>query len=67
MGYKMTDEILGYRKIAKDVWEPIIQKTGFITTAAMMLCGKCRDPISGMGGPGGNNTYCVPCYEEITK
>ena len=63
----MTDEILGYRKIAKDVWEPIIQEKGYMFTAALMFCGKCQDPISGMGGPGNNNTVCVPCYEEITK
>ena len=65
----MSDEILGYRKIAKDVWRPIIQKEGYVglTTASMMSCGKCRDVISSMGGPSDNNTVCVPCYEESKK
>ena len=63
-GSTMSDTILGYRKTGKDTWEPIIQSNGYIFTAAVMSCGRCGGWISGMGGPGGNNTICVPCYEK---
>lgn len=61
----MSDEVLGYRKIGKDSYQPIIQSKGYIFTAAIMTCGKCKSVISAMGGPGGNNTLCVPCYTEL--
>jgi hypothetical protein len=60
----MSDNILGYRKTGKDTWEPIIHSSGYIFTAAVMTCGRCSTMISGMGGPGGKNTICVPCYEK---
>ena len=60
----MTDKILGYRKTGKDTWAPIVQPRGYIYTAAVMTCGHCNSWISGMGGPGGHNTVCVPCYEK---
>lgn len=61
----MNEEILGYRKTGKDIWEPIIQRKDYIYTAAVMICGKCNGWITGMGGPGGNNTYCLSCYEKV--
>jgi hypothetical protein len=61
----MSNEILGYRKTGKDTWEPIEQpKKGFMYTAAIMTCGQCGNVISGMGGGGAQNTYCVSCYEK---
>ncbi len=61
----MNDEVLGYRKTGKDTYEPITQPKGYIFTAAIMTCGKCKSMISGMGGPGNSNTLCVPCYTEL--
>jgi hypothetical protein len=57
-------KILGYRKTGKDTWQPITQDKGYIYTAAVMTCGCCGGMISGMGGPGTQNTYCVRCYEK---
>ena len=61
----MSEQVLGYRKTGKDAYEPITQSKGYIFTAAVMHCGKCQSVISGMGGPGGNNTLCVTCYTEL--
>jgi hypothetical protein len=61
----MSNKILGYRKTGKDTWEPIEQPMkGFVYTAAIMTCGCCGTVISSMGGPGSQNTYCIPCYEK---
>ena len=60
----MSNEILGYRKTGKDDWQPIIHSKGYLYTAAVMTCGCCGSVITGMGGPGTQNTYCVPCYEK---
>ena len=63
----MNDEVLGYRKTGKDTYEPITQSKGYIFTAAVLTCGKCKGMISGMGGPGNSNTICVPCYTELKR
>lgn len=59
----MSDKILGYRKTGRDTWEPIRHSKGYIYTAAVMHCGSCGNMISGMGGPGTQNTVCPACYE----
>ena len=61
----MTDPILGYRRIDKDTWRPIVQPRGGIYTAAFILCGKCNGVISGHGGPGGQNTLCPKCFDNL--
>ena len=52
-------EIIGY------TLEPIRKgKPGMITTQAFILCGSCRAPISGSGGPR-YNAVCLKCVEHL--
>ena len=59
----MTDEILGYYKDGKPIYET---KRGYIYTAAVISCDKCRTIIRGMGGPA-FGSLCAPCYETKKK
>ena len=61
----MSEEILGYRKTGEYTWQPIVQSRGGIYTAAFILCGKCNGVISSHGGPGGQNTLCPKCFDNL--
>ena len=61
----MSDPILGYRKTGKDTWTPIVQPRGGIRTSAMLMCGDCRQILSGSGGPGNRNTLCPTCFDKF--
>ena len=57
--------IIGYRKVGKDKWDPIYPpKPGMIYTAAIMSCSDCRTTISSSGGPG-HNCLCPTCYNKF--
>lgn len=59
----MDKEILGYTQVGKDNWEPIHEcKKGYIYSAAVVSCQKCKKWIRGMGGP--LNALCVDCYNK---
>ena len=60
----MRDEILGYRRVGKDKWDPIIDCAGGIATAAIMSCSDCRKTISSSGGPG-RNCLCPTCFDKF--
>ena len=61
----MNDEILGYTKLHNE-WIPLTQPTGYIYTAAFILCKSCKKPVSGRGGPN-YNALCPTCYEQEVK
>ena len=60
----MSDEILGYRKVGEDKYEPIIQPSGYMYTAALIICTECKEAISGYGGPS-RNSYCCKCADKL--
>lgn len=60
----MTD-ILGYTKLPDGMWEPIKEcERGYIYSAAVVTCKKCKTFIRSMGGPM-HNSYCVRCYTNL--
>lgn len=60
----MKDEIIGYRKVGKDKWDPIVHRLGMVYTAAIMSCSDCGKTISSSGGPG-RNCLCPSCYNNF--
>lgn len=60
----MDNEILGYDELPDGTWEPVYEcKSGFMYTAAVVHCQKCRAFIRAMGGP--LDAVCVNCYNKI--
>lgn len=60
----MDTEILGYNQTPDGAWEPLYEcKKGYIYSAAIVSCQKCRQMIRSMGGP--QNAVCLECYNEI--
>lgn len=61
-----TDDttVLGYNQTPDGTWEPLHEcKRGYIYSAAVVSCQKCRRIIRGMGGP--MNAVCVACYNNL--
>ena len=61
----VNDEILGYTK-THNKWVPLTQPTGYIYTAAFILCKSCKKTVSVRGGPM-YNTFCPICYDKDVK
>lgn len=62
----MNTEILGYNRLPDGTWKPLYEcKPGYIYSAAVVGCRKCRKMIRGMGGP--MNAVCVECYKQLEQ
>ena len=63
----MTDEkIIGY-DLVDNQCEPIYElKKGYVYTAALIICRRCSNMISGMGGPR-FKPLCVNCEKETGR
>ena len=60
----MNSEILGYSRLPDGVWEPLYEcKPGYIYSAAIVSCQKCRQMIRSMGGP--MHAVCVNCRNQM--